>query len=1384
MKTLVKIFIIMAYAATAWAAQDTVVNLSRGIWVTQIGDIKAQDETMATLYYTLYGGSDGLRVKSVDYHYNGSGQMDFLNKDTICGSASIQGADGIAHHPDGDLLIAAQGKGIYKIKKNAKLGERQAGCMRKTVAASTGGYWHLMMDYNKKYVWATNMPGPPVRYPLYSTTNQDGIGNTGYTVQVQAQDGKHTGNNSKPMSTIIWDGQGHAFFTYSDYIGGGCEASLSTGALCSSNNANMNRAKAYFGYIRDTLEKKIIATAADSVKYVGHMGDTVVTKLGTVTLLDSLEGAHGGTYDPYSETIFVFGGSKIVQIKPYLEGGTMKAKIIAEIDLRKVFFVESKANLKGPRTSGVGYRLDQGTVDGKGHLFVACQTGHIIFVDYAANADKKIDNNVLIHMQWVDNYLDDLAPLDIEDAVRQGANTPSKISSSSVIRLSSDAQYVESSSSKNSSSSAAPLSSSVKPESSATISSSSGIPPVYSSGTNSSSSSVPVESSGSNPSSSSVVPGESSSSNPVSSSSLAGSSGSEKPGSSSAVNPSSSETPGSSETPSSSSSINTGSSSSPAGSSGSHQESSSSDNTGSMEDDDDESSSSNNYAGFEDDEDDDDDVISFYTREESYDKGDSIVKESYILIPTSSGSGPGKVVIGEQTYLISDNPKGSKLDLWRNSNLDSAKVGQVVAVTLDKEKVKQYFGDSVTTLLFEATENVVVVDPKNPDKAGKLQVNSDGSATIYVTATEAVRNGSIKIAPPGGGDGVIIDNINFYDPVPDSKMGYIKDSDDDGKLDYVEVQLEEALGEDLKPVAVTLEINGKTIKATATPTLSSDRTRVSVSVKGLSGLPASGKVPEGAKVKVTYEEKVGGHRYNKEASLVEFGSSIIKNAYAIRNSKGMDSLFVEFNVDLIPYDIRTPELLVLLNEEGFNLGQVKKAYLPSKNIVIFEGKGLGLKGDNKDSVSLYPMTTFRSMPYITSDEYDRQVTVTVVDRLPVVKTAEYWDLDKNGVLDQVVLQFEKPLTANDLSQIYATFPWYTSRGLAIQMQAQPSDFKLDPKDSTRVLWNVHAVTTLAKGVTGISETLSPATVFTYYSVFGESFVTEDAAALVDKMAPVVLGATLNYGKKADTLELAFSEPVKYQKLEGKDFFKCIHGKDTLDLMPKKIEWSTDGKSAKLIIDGSATTILPGDSLLVVRGSNGSIQDNYGNIMGENPQPVVIGGLLNHLVENTTMGTYDSDDEVLQTLSSVNLRYMPSSTTKEDMEKEGALGQLVQLGERFVPQLLDRAQISADGSVDPSVLDSLDPEKVFISFVVNYYDHLGQYVNDTLIEVPCNSPKFGGNCLNSDQKVFVNWNFKDHNGRFVGTGVYMVQFRMVVRYEKKKIEEEIKDKWGVRRKKKR
>lgn len=775
--------------------------------------------------------------------------------------------------------------------------------------------------------------------------------------------------------------------------------------------------------------------------------------------------------------------------------------------------------------------------------------------------------------------------------------------------------------------------------------------------------------------------------------------------------------------------------------------------------------------------------IDFYPSNDKFEKGDSLVSSAAILLPVDSASGVGLIKIGENYYMEQNNPTSLNLDLRVNSGLDSAQVGQVIALTLDADRVKEYFGD-VDSLTFATGSGLILIDPSNPNPNDTLRVNADGSVTIWVTADSVIHGGSIIVHDPVNNTTVIIDNINFYDPIPDAELGYIKDSDGNDKLDYVEIVLKDSVVSDLAVTSVALVVNGDTLKTKHKPTLNDSRDRISINV---SDMKFPEKFPDDAYAIITYTNIHDDVAYTRDAYIVEVGSRVIKDAFAIRNTRGKDSLFIEFNVDLIPKDLAMPELLVMLKQEGkrygFNLDQITNIYMPTRNMVILVGEKMGLKGEMRDSVSLHPQVQFANLRYLTSDEYDREVPVTVMDRLPSVVDVEYRDEDGDGVLDHIVTNFSDALTAKEKDMLYATFPWYSERGLMIQLQAQPSDMKFDGKDSTRLVWEVHSTTPIAKGVTSISESLPNATIFSYYDVLGQTFVSEEAAPLVDKMSPVVSGVTLSYGSKADTLIIYFSEVIKYKDLKGDDFFRYIHGKDTIDINPKGIDWASDGLSAKVIVDGSVATILPGDSLMVVKGAKSVIQDNFGNVAGEKPSPVVIAGLLNHLVEATNMGTFDGTDEVLQTLSSVNLRYMPGSTTKEDMEKEGALGQLVQLGERFVPQLLDRAQISADGSVDPSVLDSLDPEKVFITFVVNYYDHLGQYVNDTTILVPCNSPKFGGNCLVSDQKLFVNWNFKDHRGRFVGTGVYTVQFKMVVRYEKKKIEEEIKDKWGVRRNKK-
>ncbi|MCK9182122.1 MAG: hypothetical protein M0P13_04475, partial [Fibrobacteraceae bacterium] len=795
------------------------------------------------------------------------------------------------------------------------------------------------------------------------------------------------------------------------------------------------------------------------------------------------------------------------------------------------------------------------------------------------------------------------------------------------------------------------------------------------------------------------------------------------------------------------------------------------------------------YESFDDDSTGSDNSLDEYPTNDKRDKGDTLVTSGVVLVPSDSvpTSGGTIVVINGNTYLVSDSVKSSPLTTYAADSSfvdgrEAVNVGEVVQITLDADKITDYFGADVgDTIYVTGSDGLLFVDPSHPSTPSTsvaIVVTGD-DLPIWVTADTTVSVGSIYFTDAAG-HLIIFDGINFIDPIPDADIAYIQDSDDDGLLDSVEVILEDTIPKNISVTALSIVVNGDTLDVNGALSVIDNRIYGGVSDLALS----ADSFPDNAKILITYTD-ANGVNYVRETSLIELGTHVIKDAYAIRdNSKGgRDSLFIEFNIDLIPADLSTPEFIVFLNGLGFNLDEVS-VYLPTKNILILVCDSLKLKGNNADSVVLAPGATFESLPYVASSEYDRQVPVTVKDRYPGVKYVEYYDNDGDGVLDSIVAVFSATITEEELSNFYFSFPWYSSRGLLIELQAQPADLILNAGD-TSVSWRVQSNVTLASNLTSINSEVPAATLYTYYSVFGNTFVNSESIVLVDKMAPVISGASLHYadGSSKDTLIVSFSEAVDYSTLSGRDFFVYIHGKDTLDLNPSHLVWAADGKSVSLIISTSENGIVPGDSLMVVDGAKSSISDIYGNVSIENASPVVISGLLGHLVESVNMGSFDPSDYVTSTLNSVSISYVPSSTRTSDLRDEGTLGHLISLGERFVPQLIDGAKVDADGNYDPSVLDSINPADILVNFSVSYFDNLGQYVTDTTFNIPCNSAAFGENknCLTTDKKVFVNWNYKDHKGRLVGTGVYIVQFKLVVRYKQKKVEEEMRDKWGVRRK---
>ncbi len=1309
---------------------NTPYNPATGIWIQQVGDLYPSASTTETVYYTRY--SSQLSAKSLDYYYDGNGYLKLSNKKLLC---RTPGADGIVHHPDGDLLVAGQGNNqVYKVNMNAS-DTLTSACVTKTVSSGVGSStYHLMVNPDNSVLWSAGIPGNLVSYAVDSATN----GRLEKIRQVKVY------GDISNVTTIIWDQTGQAFYTRSSNLG--------TISKTSSNNAQ-------FGMIVDTT----CAINADPcpAKYI--------TGLKTKTLIDSLKGAHGASFDEYSNTILLFGDSHIVQIDPTTR------KVIADVDLRKYMFPDSlmtgsystnSAETRGyaiRNSSEIRWLLDQGTADHKGHIFVASNSGHLVFLDYTSNPNKLINNNILIHVQWIDNYLDDLAPIAGAGSNRTSANTNGgTILSSNSHSSSSAAIYRESSSSAVSSSSKNNSSSSSAGNGSNSSSSGTG----SGEGPNSSSSGT---GSGDNPNSSSS--GTGSGDNPNSSSSGTGSG--DNPNSSSSGT-------GSGEGPNSSSSgSGNGNEDVPGGSSSSV--------SGGGDDwvppwvND-----STVYAGLEDENSETENGSDVYPTNDKSDKGDTLVTGGSKLIPTSSESSSNlnTVVINGNTYVTGPTTTSTPLSTYGSdassaTGREAVNVGDVIQITLDADKIKDYFGDA-DSIFVSGSAGLVFVDPSHPsDPSATIAVPVTGSdISIWVSADTVVSVGSIYFTDKDG-HLIIFDGINFYDAIPKAETGYIQDADDDGFLDSLEVILADTIPSEISVTGIAIVMNGDTVDVTSAITVSGSR--IYASAEGLS--LETDKFPEDARVIVTYTSE-SGTNYRRDTDLLQLGSHVIKQAYAIRNKSGRDSLFIEFNIDIIPADLNNPEMIVWLNGLGFDLDEVK-IYLPTKNMIILVGDSLGLNGST-DYVTLAPAATFHNLSFIATTEYERQVPVTVTDRYPSATIVQYYDTDGDGALDSIAVQFSSKVTAEDLQNYYFSFPWYSSRGLLIELQAQPRDLILSA-DGKSVGWIVKSNVNVASNLTSISSEIPAATLYTYYNIFDNSFVTSQTISIEDKMSPVIASATLHYGEesKRDTLTITFSEEVDYSSLSGKDFFAYIHGKDTIDLNPAQMIWSSDGKSVRLVLRESTDGIVPGDSLMIVAGKKSKISDIYGNASVENASPVVIGGLLGKIVESVNMGFFDPEKYVENTLNSVSISYVSNQTRTSDLRDEGTLGHLISLGERFVPQLLDGAKLDADGNYDASVLDSINPADVFVNFSVSYFDNLGQYVTDTTFNIPCNSAAFGTNqnCLTTDKKVFVNWNYKDHTGRLVGAGVYIVQFKLVVRYKQKKIQEEMRDKWGVRRKKK-
>src|SRR5262249_12330282 len=120
----------------------------------------------------------------------------------------------------------------------------------------------------------------------------------------------------------------------------------------------------------------------------GNFGTINLQTFTTTRIFSDLPAARGIMYDPFTSDLILVGLSDVTQIDP---------KTMSIVSTRDV--------------SSLGLsRLDQGSADGQGHLFLADNSGKLLFIDYSQTGKVDTSNDVVI-AQDLAYHLDDVVPL-------------------------------------------------------------------------------------------------------------------------------------------------------------------------------------------------------------------------------------------------------------------------------------------------------------------------------------------------------------------------------------------------------------------------------------------------------------------------------------------------------------------------------------------------------------------------------------------------------------------------------------------------------------------------------------------------------------------------------------------------------------------------------------------------------------------------------------------------------------------------------------------------------------------------------------------------------------------------------------------------------------
>ena len=399
----------------------------------------------------------------------------------------------------------------------------------------------------------------------------------------------------------------------------------------------------------------------------------------------------------------------------------------------------------------------------------------------------------------------------------------------------------------------------------------------------------------------------------------------------------------------------------------------------------------------------------------------------------------------------------------------------------------------------------------------------------------------------------------------------------------------------------------------------------------------------------------------------------------------------------------------------------------------------------------------------------------------------FYDKDGDGRMDSATVAFKEPISKKDLEEMEVVLYWLDNQGNVLEIIPDLTDtnfVKLSKDglmlsitvDSTkfdvqRMLTYVDtagiSVDSLKYGFAKVSKPVVQAD--------GSTKMETYDCTMHDRMSPVISGTFLkpeSFQKmEADVLTISFSEPVDREAMNDlgnlSECFKFKVDGEWVSIPFSSLEWSKDGKSVKLHLESGvplAERLNPADSLKFDFEKAG-LKDLDGNGVSPKSKPVMVKGDPRVLMQSTSLASLDR--AVLLADKAAFTERFVNADEPMDEEMKKSLG-----------ILMDISFATVMGQ-DSSGVDQMNLDNVGLTWELKVFTNLGAYVGGASNKIKCSDKAFDGNCFEHAKKMYLRWNMRSSEGRKVGVGVYVAQFKINVYGAKESFKVERIYNWGIR-----